>query len=148
MVERNDLDLGRRGRRPPPRYTRSSPRRPDSPRWRRSARSRPNQVEFGSLPVYDSAADLHLRPVEIFRVDPPASIVQTYSAANPVVVSGDVGSLLPSPAPAWWTDGPPYWRRPPGQRGGVLAAATWAITDGNQRRYLSFGGIRNNRPIC
>src|SRR5208282_1480852 len=53
------------------------------------------QVAFGSLSVYDSVKELRLRPVEIFRVDQPTSIVQTYPAADPLVVSGDAGSLLP-----------------------------------------------------
>ena len=96
VVERNDLDLAKTGAPPPaqvhqvlsetPGLTEVASFGPILPR---------RQVEFGSLPVYDSAADVHLRPVEIFRVDAPTSIVQTYPVANPVVVSGDVGSLLP-----------------------------------------------------
>ncbi len=105
-------------------------------------------VQYGSLPVYDSGSYLHLRPVEIFRVDPYKSLVQTYAADDPVVMSGDPGSLL-SVLASGVADG----------RATVLSgdpaaattssssspAATWALTDGNQRQVTSFGGIRDNK---
>ena len=52
-------------------------------------------MQFGTPPVYDSPRYSHLRALEIYRVDPMRSVVSTYPAANPLVVSGDVGSLLP-----------------------------------------------------
>ena len=146
VVERNDLNLAKSGAPPPAQVHQVLSETPGLTEVALFGPILPkSQVEYGSIPVYDSAADLHLRPVEIFRVDAPTSIAETYPAANPVVVSGDVGSLLPLAAAgvvegrAAVLAGDPLAKR-------VTAApeATWAITDGNQRRYLSFGGIRNN----
>jgi len=104
-----------------------------------------DQVAFGSLPVYDSPLGLLLRPVEIFRVDHPSSIVKTYPVSNPVVVSGGVGSLLTLSASSV-LDGRATALSDDPLAKGVSSSpeATWAITDGNQRREVSFGGIRNN----
>jgi arabinofuranan 3-O-arabinosyltransferase len=146
VVERNDLDLARSGAPPPaevhqvlsetPGLTEVASFGPILPK---------SQVEYGSLHVYDSTADVNLRPVEIFRVDAPTSIVATYPAANPVVVSGDVGSLLPLAAAGVVEGRATVLAGDPLAKGVAAApAATWAITDGNQRRYLSFGNIRNN----
>ena len=146
VIERNDLNLAKSGAPPPAQVHQVLSETPGLTEVASFGPILPkSQVEYGSVPVYDSATDGHLRPVEIFRVDAPTSIVSTYPAANPVVVSGNVGSLLPL-STAGVVEG----------RAGVLAGdplakavaaspeATWAITDGNQRRYLSLGGIRNN----
>jgi arabinofuranan 3-O-arabinosyltransferase len=102
-----------------------------------------DQAESSSLPVYQSTVPL--RAVEIFEVTDPSGIVQTYPASNPLVVSGDVSSLLPLSGANQLT-----------RRASVLSGdlksgtasdasgATWAITDGNQLRYTGFGGIRDN----
>jgi arabinofuranan 3-O-arabinosyltransferase len=146
VVERNDLNLAKSGAPPPAQVHQVLSETPGLTEVASFGPILPkSQVEFGSLPVYDSAADVHLRPVEIFRVDAPTSIVSTYPAANPVVVSGDVGSLLPLSA-AGVVEGRASVLAGDPLAKGVAAApeATWAITDGNQRRYLSFGDIRNN----
>ena len=83
--------------------------------------------------------------MEIFRVDAPTSIVSTYPVANPVVVSGDVGSLLPLSAAGVVQGRAAVLAGDPLAKGVAASPnATWAITDGNQRRYLALGGIRNN----
>jgi arabinofuranan 3-O-arabinosyltransferase len=146
VVERNDLDLAKSGAPPPAQVHQVLSETPGLTEVASFGPILPkSQVEYGSFPVYDSAADVHLRPVEIFRVDAPTSIVATYPAANPVVVSGDVGSLLPLAA-AGVVEGRATVLAGDPLAKGVAAApeATWAITDGNQRRYLSFGNIRNN----
>jgi arabinofuranan 3-O-arabinosyltransferase len=103
------------------------------------------QIEFGSLPVYDSKSDLHLRPVEIFRVDQGASVVQTYPVADPVVVSGNVQSLLPLAGAGVIAGRVSTLSGDPNAKGTVQAPeATAAITDGNQRRTAAFGQIRND----
>ena len=74
---------------------------------------------------------------------PPSS--QTYPVANPVVVSGDVGSLLPLSAAGVVQGRAAVLAGDPLAKGVAASPeATWAITDGNQRRYLALGGIRNN----
>ena len=103
------------------------------------------QVQVGALPVYDSSAYTHLRAIEIFRVDSSESAVHTFPVANPVVVSGDAGSLRPLEGAdvlngrASFLAGDVLARGVP-----IVANATWAITDGNQRRDVGFGGVRNN----
>jgi len=146
VVERNDLNLTTTGAPPPaqvhqvlsdtPGLTEVSSFGPILPE---------HQVQVGSLPVYDSQSHLRLRAVEIFRVAGSVSEVRTYPAANPVVVSGDVGSLLP-------LEGFGLLRG----RASVLAGdplagqaakarqATWMATDGNQRRDVGFGAVRDN----
>jgi arabinofuranan 3-O-arabinosyltransferase len=146
VIERNDLNLAKSGAPPPAQVHQVLSETPGLTEVASFGPILPkSQVEFGSLPVYDSPADVHLRPVEIFRIDAPTSIVSTYPAANPVVISGDVGSLLPLAA-AGVVEGRAAVLAGDPLAKGVAAApkATWAITDGNQRRYLSFGGIRNN----
>ena len=146
IIERNDLDWRTTGAPPPAqvhqvlsetlglRHVASfGPRLPAS------------QVEISSLPVYDSPSDSRLHTVEIFEVNHPTSIVQTYPVADPVVVSGDSGSLLPLSGVGVLTG------KASALSGDSLAPrvslarnATWAITDGNQHRDTGFGGIRNN----
>ena len=103
------------------------------------------QATFGSLSALYRTQDLHLPSVEIFRVEAPTSVVRTYPAVNPVVVSGDVGSLLPLSGAGVVTDRAAVLAGDAQARGTTVAPqALWAITDGNQRRSVSFGAIRNN----
>lgn len=103
------------------------------------------QVGYGSLPVYNSPEDLQLRPIEIFRVNPPTPIVQSYPVADPLIVSGDLSSLL-SLSGAGVLAGHAAVLSGDALARGVSRAsnAIWAITDGNQRRDTGFGIIRNN----
>ena len=145
VVERNDLNLNTTGAPPPAQVHQVLAETPGLTEVASFGPYLPStQVQTGRLPLYDTASDVHLRPVEIFRVGAPTSYVQTYSGTNPVVVSGDAGSLL-ALSKAGLVNG----------RASVLAGdplgnvrtapqATWAITDGNQRRDVSFGGLRNN----
>jgi arabinofuranan 3-O-arabinosyltransferase len=147
VVEQNDLDVAATGAPPPVQVHQVLSETPGLTEVASFGPILPlKQVEFGSLPVYDSPQDLRLRPVEIFRVDSSTSIVQTYPATDPVVVSGDAGSLLPL-AGANVVKSRAAVLAGDTKAQGVATAkdATWAITDGNQRRYLSFGGIRNNQ---
>lgn len=105
----------------------------------------PEQASEHDLPLFGSVTDDRLRPVEIFQVLKPTSGLHTYPAAEPLVISGDAGSLLPT-ATANLLEG----------RAAVLAGdpladhasskrrATWVITDGNQRREQLLGMIHNN----
>ncbi len=105
----------------------------------------PAQVAYGSLPVYDSPADLRLRAVEIYEVNPSPSIVQSYPVSDPVVVSGGVGSLLPLSSEGVVDGHASVLSGDSLARGASLARkATLAITDGNQRRITSFGSVRLN----
>ena len=102
-------------------------------------------MEYGSLPVYDQFAYLHLRPVEIYRVDAAVPPVQSYPASNPVVVSGDVSSIVPLSATGVLRDRTAVLAGDKGSSGVAQAPdATWAMTDGNQREVTTFGGIRND----
>jgi arabinofuranan 3-O-arabinosyltransferase len=103
------------------------------------------QTGIGAPNVYDAKADTHLRQVEIFRVRGTTSPIHAYPVADPIVVSGDAASLLPLEGAhvlagrASFLAGDPQAGRPPN-----AADATWAITDGNQRRDVQYGGVRNN----
>jgi arabinofuranan 3-O-arabinosyltransferase len=146
VVERNDLNLKLTGAPPPAQVHQVLSETPGLSEVASFGERLPaNQVAFGILPVYDSPSDLDLPAVQIFRVDPPSSVAQTYPVADPLVISGDPGSLLtlddagllPGRAPALAGD--------PLARGAASASqATWVITDGNQRRREGFGSIRNN----
>jgi arabinofuranan 3-O-arabinosyltransferase len=105
-----------------------------------------SQVANGDLPVYDSASSLHLRAVEIFRVDPAHSEVQTFPVADPLVVSGSSGSLLPLAGAGLLTGRTAVLAGDP-HAAGVASSpgATLAVTDGNQRRATSFGEIDDNQ---
>jgi arabinofuranan 3-O-arabinosyltransferase len=146
VIERNDLNLTATGAPPPAQVhqvlsetaglTEVAAFGPVLPR---------HQVQVGTLPLYNSPADTHLRPVEIYRVAGSLPTVRTYPVSNPVIVSGDAGSLLPLESTGILES-----------RASVLAGdsltgaaaqatkATWAITDGNQRRDIGFGAVRNN----
>ena len=147
VVERNDLDLPAVGGPPPAQVHQVLSETPGLTEVASFGRFvSPAQASYGSLPVFDSPADLRLRPVEIFRVDVPTSIVMTYPARNPLVVSGDVGSLL-SLSATGLSQGRATVLNGDSSAQGALSAAnsTWAITDGNKRVEVSFGGIRDNQ---
>jgi len=99
----------------------------------------------GDLPNYDSPASLHLRSIEIWAVTPAVSEVQTFPTVDPLVVNGASGSLLPlagsgvlsGRAAVLATD-------PASTRAAANEGATLAITDGNQRRAVSFGKVDEN----
>ena len=105
-----------------------------------------SQVTHGALPAYDSPSSVHLRAVEIYRVGAAqaAGEVQTFAASRPVVVSGSTDSLLPLAGAGVLAGRPAVLARDP-DAGGVASApgATWAVTDGNQRRAVTFGQIDN-----
>ena len=104
------------------------------------------QVANGTLPVYDSPSSLHLRPVEIFRVDPAPAEVQTFPLADPLVISGSVGSLLPLAGAGVLQGRAAVLARDPHSAGvSSSPGATWVVTDGNQRRATSFGEIDDNQ---
>ncbi|MHB1585123.1 MAG: alpha-(1-_3)-arabinofuranosyltransferase domain-containing protein, partial [Acidimicrobiales bacterium] len=147
VVARNDLNLAATGA-PPPAQVRQV--LAETPGLRRVATFGPlvsrRQASPGPLDVYDVPDALHVHAVEIYRVLPAAPVVRTYPASDPVVVSGSPASLLPLLAAgvldhrASVLAGDPH---------GSLAAAraasaTWADTDGNQRRDMNFGAIRQN----
>ena len=147
VVERNDLDLSTSGAPPPAQVHQVLT---ETPGLTQVASFGPylsvNQVAGGRLPVYDSPTFLRLRAVNIFRVDGTSSVIKTYPAKNPVVVSGDVGSLVNLAGAGVVTGRAAVLSGDPKAAGAADAAgATWAITDGNQRRATSFGGIRNNK---
>jgi arabinofuranan 3-O-arabinosyltransferase len=146
VVERNDLDLVTTGA-PPPAQVHEvlSETSGLTPVASFGSLLPARQIEFGSLPVYDSKADLHLRPVEIFRVDQADSVVQTYPVTDPVVVSGNVQSLLPLAGAGVIAGRVSTLSGDPKAKGVAQAPqATAAITDGNQRRTAAFGQIRND----
>ncbi|MGO9185351.1 alpha-(1-_3)-arabinofuranosyltransferase domain-containing protein [Mycobacterium sp.] len=102
------------------------------------------QTAAGSLQVYNSPSYTRLRPVEIFRVDSATSAVATYPAVDPVVVSGDLGSLVPLGAEGVISGRAAVLSGDPAAAGVSSAkGATWAITDGNQRVDHSFGLVRD-----
>jgi arabinofuranan 3-O-arabinosyltransferase len=147
VVERNDLNLAATGAPPPAQVHQVLSETQGLTEVASFGAFLPSsQVEFGSLPVYDSPSSERLRPVEIYRVDPATSVVQTYAADDPVVVSGGVGSLLPLSG-AGAVEGRATVLSGDPEAPGVTAErdATWAITDGNQRRVTSFGEIRYNQ---
>ena len=96
VVARNDLNLGATGAPPPAQVHEVLA---ETPGLREVASFGPPlspQQSLGhELPVFGSVSDDRLRPVEIFQVLHPTSGLHTYPAADPLVVSGDAGSLLP-----------------------------------------------------
>ncbi len=146
VVERNDLNLKATGAIPPAQVHQVLS---ESPGLVEVAAFGPylsrSQVAQGDLPVYNSKSYTHLRSVEVFKVEPPASEVQTFPASNPLVVSGSSGSLLTLAGDGVLNG-----------RAAVLAddshatttassvGATWVITDGNQRRATAFGKVDDN----
>ena len=103
------------------------------------------QAENSALPVYESAFPTALRAVEIFEVQPASSVLQTYPASNPVIVSGNVGSLLPLAGAGLLNGRATVLSGDPKAQGvDREGSATWAITDGNQLRDTGFGSLRYN----
>ena len=146
VVERNDLNLSLTGAPPPAQVHQVLSETQGLTEVASFGSYLPaRQVKVGSLSLYDAVADVHLRPVEIFRVDPPGSIVQTYPASNPLVVSGDPGSLLPlSGARIAIGRASVLSGDPKAGRSALAPGATWIITDGNPRVDESFGLVSYN----
>ena len=96
VVERNDLNLRATGALPPAQVHQVLS---ESPGLVRVAASVPTRRAHRSLKEsFPSTTHRRIRfsgPVEIYRVEPKASEVQTFPASNPLVVSGAAGSLLP-----------------------------------------------------
>ena len=104
-----------------------------------------SQVTQGDLPVYNSKAYVHLRSVEIYKVEPPVSEVQSYPASNPLVVSGSSESLLPLAGAGVLRGRAAVLAGNSHAAGAALSAdANWVITDGNQRRATAFGKVDGN----
>ena len=146
VVERNDLNLRATGAPPPAQIHQVLSETPGlvevagfGPYLPRS------QVAPGDLQLYDSATYLRLRPVEIYKVDGAVSEVRTFPVSNPVIVSGSSGSLLPIAATGELAGRAAVLAKDPHAAGAASSVgATWAITDGNQRRAVSFGLIDDN----
>ncbi len=147
VVERNDLDLTATGAIPPAQVHQVLSQTPGLVEVAAFGPYLPrSQVTQGRLPVYDSPSALLLRPVEIYKVEPSVSDVQTYAADNPLVVSGSSGSLLPlAGADVLVGRAAVLARDPYAAKVASSSQATWAITDGNQRRAVLFGQIDNNQ---
>jgi arabinofuranan 3-O-arabinosyltransferase len=146
VVERNDLNLKATGAIPPAQVhqvlSRTSGLVPVAAFGPYVPRS---QAAPTRLPVYGTPDDPRLRAVEIYKVVPDSSDVQTFPAATPLVVSGSSGSLLPLAGAGVLAGRSAVLARDPDAT--VAAAspgATWAITDGNQRRAVQFGAIDHN----
>ena len=70
--------------------------------------------------------------------------VQTFPTADPLVVSGSNGSLLPLRAPGCWAAGRRFWPTDPGRRTGRRRARS---DPGHHRRGPAAGGVvRQGRP--
>jgi arabinofuranan 3-O-arabinosyltransferase len=147
VVVRNDLDLAATGA-PAPAQVRQV--LAQTPGLRLVASFGPvistKQSNPSGMSVYDDPLyPMGLRAVQIYRVVPPAPQVRTYPVSDPVLVSGSASSLL-GLLDAGVLEG----------RAAILAGdigsqaaktapgVSWADTDGNQRRDVAFGGIRNN----
>jgi arabinofuranan 3-O-arabinosyltransferase len=104
-----------------------------------------SQVAQGALPVYDSKSYAHLRSVEIYKIEPAVSEVQSYPASNPLVVSGSSGSLLPLAETGVLNGRAAVLANDAHAAGAASSAgANWVITDGNQRRAVAFGKVEDN----
>ncbi|MGO9856278.1 MAG: alpha-(1-_3)-arabinofuranosyltransferase family protein [Acidimicrobiales bacterium] len=146
VVERNDLNLKETGAPPPAQVHQVLGETPGLTEVASFGPYLPaRQVAYGHIPVYDDPNYLHLRAVNIYRVDGAPHAVQAYPARDPVVVSGDVGSAIPLVS-AGLLQNRAYVLAGDEASAGVAGApqATWAITDGNQRRATTFGSIRYN----
>jgi arabinofuranan 3-O-arabinosyltransferase len=149
IVARNDLDLVRTGAPPPAQVDQVLAR---TAGLRRVAQFGPpvpaSQAERGSLGVFDiPVAQMDLRAIDIYRVDTPGSMVDTFPGQSPLVVSGDPGSMLAAATLPGLSGRATVLSGDPNVGPGVQAAAgaSALITDGNQRRDVSFGGVRDNR---
>jgi arabinofuranan 3-O-arabinosyltransferase len=105
------------------------------------------QANPTGMPVYDTSSFTHgLRSVQIYRVESPSPAVKAYPVSDPVIVSGSPSSLLVLLEEKILTGRPAFLA---GDIGSQAAAAqpnaTWADTDGNQRRDSGYGSIRNDQ---
>jgi arabinofuranan 3-O-arabinosyltransferase len=148
VVVRNDLNLSATGAPPPAQVEQVLS---ETPGLQKVASFGPvippSQASPSRLSVYDSlTAHQYLRSVEIYKVVPAATVVRTYPASDPVVVSGSPSSLLPLIAAGTLNNKATVLAGDPhgGSAATKAVAATWADTDGNQRRDQAFGLIRNN----
>ncbi len=147
VVERNDLNLRQTGSIPPAQVHQVLSQTPGLTEVASFGPYLPmSQVAQGDLPVYDSPSSLHLRPVEIYKVEPAVSEVQTFPATNPLVVSGSSGSLLPLANAGVLTGRAAVLADDPhAAKAASKPRSTWVITDGNQRTADSFGKIDDDQ---
>ena len=146
VVERNDLNLQATGAIPPAQVHQVLSETPGLVRVAAFGPYLPrSQVAQGDLPVYDSKSYVHLRSVEIYKVEPSVSEVQSFPASNPLVVSGSSGSLLPLAGAGVLSGRAAVLADDPHAANAASSAdATWVITDGNQRRATAFGKVEDN----
>jgi arabinofuranan 3-O-arabinosyltransferase len=146
VVERNDLNLKATGALPPAQVHQVLTETPGLVQVAAFGPYLPrSQVAQGDLPVYNSKSYLHLRPIEIYKVEPPVSEIESYSASNPLVVSGSSGSLLPLAGSDVLNGRAAVLANDPNAAGAASKAdANWVITDGNQRRATAFGQVEDN----
>jgi arabinofuranan 3-O-arabinosyltransferase len=145
VIERNDLNL--QSGEPPPAQVHQV--LSDTPGLKRVASFGPTigatQAESTALPVYEQPDNGLLHAVEIYEVSPSPSVVQSYPDSDPVVVSGGVSSLLPLAGAGVVSGRASVLSGDPKSVGVDRATkATWAITDGNQRRDTAFGDVTEN----
>ena len=146
VVARNDLNLGATGAPPPAQVHEVLS---ETTGLHEVASFGPflstEQASANDLPVFGSVTEDRLRPVEIFQVLHPTSGLHTYPAADPLVVSGDAGSLLPTATGNLLAGRAAVLAGDPLAEGvSSKPLATWIITDGNQRRDQLLGTIHNN----
>ena len=146
VVERNDLNLKATGAIPPAQVHQVLNETPGLVQVAAFGPYLPrSQVAQGDLPVYDSKSYVHLRSVEIYKVEPAVSEVQSFPASNPLVVSGSSGSLLPLAGAGVLSGRAAVLANDPHAADAASSAdATWVITDGNQRRAVAFGKVEDN----
>lgn len=146
VVVRNDLDLAQTGA-PPPAQVRQVLGATSGLKLVASFGPVVSRYQFNPsrLAVYDPNDANGLRSVQIYRVVPDSSIVRTYPAADPVIVSGSPSSLVSLLNAGVLEGRAAFLSGDVGSRAATAApAATWAETDGNQRRDVGFGAVRNN----
>ena len=148
VVARNDLNLGATGAPPPAQVQQVLS---ETTGLRLVASFGPvislKQAANGSLSAYDSVtADRHLRSVQIYKVLTAVPAVRTYPTKNPVVLSGSTANILPLVAAGMLDNRATVLAgdRHGGAEAAKAPAATWADTDGNQRRDQAFGIIQDN----
>ena len=146
VVERNDLNLKATGAIAPAQVHQVLSETPGLVRVAAFGPYIPrSQVAQGDLPVYDSNSYVHLRSVEIYKVEPPVSEVQSFPASNPLVVSGSSDSLLPLAGAGVLSGRAAVLADDPHAADADSSAdANWVITDGNQRRAVAFGKVEDN----
>jgi arabinofuranan 3-O-arabinosyltransferase len=146
VVERNDLNLKLTGAPPPAQIHQVLSETPGLVQVASFGPYQPlTQVAPGDLQVYNSRSSLHLRAVEIYRVIPPVAEVQTFPATDPVIVSGSASSLLALSGTSVTAHRATVLAKDPAAKKATKrSGATWAITDGNQRRGVFFGVIQDN----